>query len=138
MNENRAFFAACRVSKTVPSSSSVFMLPKKLSIGALSQQSPFRLMEQSMLCSLLAATERDLSRIVAHVGRRSASLRGKAEIGLAVGAVIDRHKMRKHYELTITDDSFTYRRKPESIAREAARRPLRGPNQRAGRDPQRG
>ena len=68
---------------------------------------------------LLAATERDLSRIVAHVRRRYAPLRGKAEIGLAVGAVIDRHKMSKHYELTITDDSFTYRRKPESIAREA-------------------
>src|SRR5689334_8703396 len=68
---------------------------------------------------LLAATERDLSRIVAHVRRRYAPLRGKAEIGLAVGAVIDRHKMGKHYELTITDDSFTYRRKPESIAREA-------------------
>jgi hypothetical protein len=68
---------------------------------------------------LLAATERDLSRIVAHVRRRYAPLRRKAEIGLAVGAVINRHKMGKHYELTITDDSFTYRRKPESIAREA-------------------
>ena len=51
---------------------------------------------------LLAATERDLSRIVAHVRRRYAPLRGKAEIGLAVGAVIDRHKMGKHHELTIT------------------------------------
>ena len=68
---------------------------------------------------LLAATERDLSRIVAHVRRRYAPLRGKAEIGLAVGAVIDRHKMSKHYELSITDDSFAYRRKPESIARES-------------------
>jgi hypothetical protein len=68
---------------------------------------------------LLAATERDLSRIVAHVRRRYAPLRGKAEIGLAVGAVINRHKMGKHYELTITEDSFAYRRKPESIAREA-------------------
>ena len=68
---------------------------------------------------LLAATERDLSRIVAHVRRRYAPLRGKAEIGLAVGAVINRHKMGKHYELTITDDTLAYRRKPESIAREA-------------------
>jgi Transposase DDE domain len=68
---------------------------------------------------LLAATERDLSRIVAHVRRRYAPLRGKAEIGLAVGAVIDRHKMGKHYELSIADESFTYRRNPESIAREA-------------------
>jgi hypothetical protein len=46
-------------------------------------------------------------------------LRGKAEIGLAVGAVIDRHKMAKHFDLEITDDSFTYRRKPDSIAAEA-------------------
>jgi hypothetical protein len=68
---------------------------------------------------LLAATERDLSRIVAHVRRRYAPLRGKAEIGLAVGAVINRHKMGKHYELTITEGSFAYRRKPETIAREA-------------------
>jgi Transposase DDE domain len=67
---------------------------------------------------LLAATERNLSRIVAHVRRRYAPLRGKAGIGLAAGAVIDRHKMAKHYEITITDDSFTYRCKPESIARE--------------------
>ena len=68
---------------------------------------------------LLAATERDLSRIAAHVRRRHAPLRGEAEIGLAVGAVIDAHKMAKHFVLTITDDSFTYSRRSESIAREA-------------------
>ena len=68
---------------------------------------------------LLAATERDLSRIATHVRRRHAPMRGKAEIGLAVGAVIDARKMAKHFALTITDDSFSYSRKPESIAREA-------------------
>src|SRR5260370_17220768 len=50
MKENTTFLAAWRVSKTVPSSSSVFMLPKNLSMGALSQQSPLRLIEQSILC----------------------------------------------------------------------------------------
>lgn len=69
--------------------------------------------------ALLAATERDLSRIAAQVRRRYAPLRGQAGIGLAVGAVIDGHKMAKHFSLTITDDSFVYSRKPESIAREA-------------------
>ena len=64
---------------------------------------------------LLAATERDLSRIVAHVRRRYAPLRGKAEIGLAVGAVIDRHKMGKHYALTITDGTLAYRRKKAKL-----------------------
>ena len=43
--------------------------------------------------ALLAATERDLSRVAAQVRRRYAPLRGEAGIGLAVGAVIDGHKM---------------------------------------------
>ena len=68
---------------------------------------------------LLAATERDLSRIAARVRRRHEPLRGEAEIGLAVGAVIERHKMGKHFALTITDDSFVYHRKPQSIDGEA-------------------
>ncbi len=68
---------------------------------------------------LLAASERDLSRIKLAVERKRAPLRGKAAIGLAVGAVLDQHKMGKHYELTITDTSFTYRRQEEAIATEA-------------------
>ena len=68
---------------------------------------------------LLAATERDLSRIAAQVRRRHAPLRGKAEIGLAVGAVINGHKMAKHFTLSITEDSFSYARRDDSIAREA-------------------
>ena len=68
---------------------------------------------------LLAATERGLSRIAVATGRRHGALRGEAAIGMAVGAVIDRHKMAKHFDLKIADDSFTYRRKPDSIAAEA-------------------
>ena len=68
---------------------------------------------------LFVATERDLSRIAAQVRRRHAPLRGQAEIGLAVGAVVDAHKMAKHFDLAITEHSFTYSRKSESIAREA-------------------
>ena len=68
---------------------------------------------------LLAATERDLSRIEQAIERRRAPLRGAAEIGLKVGAVLDRHKMAKHYELTITDTGFVWRRKEEAIAAEA-------------------
>jgi hypothetical protein len=68
---------------------------------------------------LLAATERDLSRIAAPVRRRRAPLRGKAEIGLAVGAVIDTHKMAKHFALDISDHGFAYSRKPSSITHEA-------------------
>jgi len=69
---------------------------------------------------LLAATERDLSRIVAHVARKRAPLRGEAEIGLAVGAVVNRYKMAKHFDLTITPTSFSYQRTPDTIDREAS------------------
>jgi len=68
---------------------------------------------------LLAATERDLARIRRAVERRRAPLRGAAEIALAVGAVLDKHKMAKHYDLTITDSSFAWRRKDDAIAAEA-------------------
>lgn len=68
---------------------------------------------------LLAATERHLGRIKMAVERKRAPLRGKAEIGLAVGAVVDARKMAKHFDLVIGDNSFTFRRKPDSIEREA-------------------
>ena len=58
---------------------------------------------------LLAATESDLAVIAAGVGRRRQPLRGAAEIGLAVGAVLDKHKMAKHFDLTIADDRLRLR-----------------------------
>jgi hypothetical protein len=69
---------------------------------------------------LLRATERELAAIAAAVRRKRAPLRGKAEIGLAVGAVIDRRKMAKHFALTITDASFAFARRSAEIAAEAA------------------
>src|SRR5712691_10964194 len=72
---------------------------------------------------LLAATERDLARIaatVATVARKRQPLRGKAEIGLEIGAVLDKHKMAKHFALDITDTSFSFTRKTDEITTEAA------------------
>ena len=69
---------------------------------------------------LLAATERDLARIQAAVGRKRDPLRGTAEIALAVGAVINKHKMAKHFDLDITDATFSFARKTAEIAAEAA------------------
>ena len=69
---------------------------------------------------LLAATERDLARIQAAVARRRVPLRGAAEIALAVGGVSNRHKMAKHFNLDITDTSFSFTRKAAEIAAEAA------------------
>jgi len=69
---------------------------------------------------LLAATERDLAKIAAAVARPRQPLRGAAEIGMAVGAVLDKHKMAKHFDLTIADDIFVFARKRVQIAQEAA------------------
>ena len=70
--------------------------------------------------TLLAATERDLAAIAAAVARQRRPLRGAAAIGLKVGVVLDRHKMAKHFALTITDDSFRFTRRTREIAAEAA------------------
>jgi transposase len=69
---------------------------------------------------LLAATEKDLAVIKTRVGRRRDPLRGTAEIALAVGAVLNTYKMKKHFDLTITDDTFSFARKTAEIAAEAA------------------
>jgi transposase len=69
---------------------------------------------------LLAATERDLARIQAAVTRKRHPLRGTAEIALAVGAVINKHKMAKHFNLDIAEAAFSFARKAAEIAAEAA------------------
>lgn len=67
---------------------------------------------------LLAATEAALARIAARV--EAGRLRGAARIGLAVGRVVDRHKMAKHVALEIADGRLTFARRDEAIAAEAA------------------
>jgi hypothetical protein len=69
---------------------------------------------------LLVATETDLAAIKARVERKRKPLRGTAAIALEVGAVFNTHKMRKHFDLTITDDAFNFARKSAEIAAEAA------------------
>jgi hypothetical protein len=69
---------------------------------------------------LLVATERDLAPIQAAVARKRDPLRGTAEIALAVGKVINKHKMAKHFDLDITDTAFSFARKTAEIAAEAA------------------
>jgi transposase len=69
---------------------------------------------------LLAATEKRLGGIKIAVERKRNPLRGTAEIALAVGAVLNTYKMKKHFDLTITDDAFGFARKTAEIAGEAA------------------
>jgi len=67
---------------------------------------------------LLLATERNLEKIKVRV--EAAKLVGKDKIGVAVGKVVNQYKVAKHFELTITDDSFTFTRLADNIAAEAA------------------
>lgn len=69
---------------------------------------------------LLTATEKQLEKIRAATQRKRRPLRGKKEIGLAVGKVLGHYKMGKHLQLIIEEDRFDWKRKPASIEREAA------------------
>jgi Transposase DDE domain len=69
---------------------------------------------------LLAATEQELARIEARVQRPGKPLRGAAAIGQAVGAVLGKRKMAKHFVISITDETFSFSKNQESIAAEAA------------------
>ncbi|MGO9908056.1 MAG: IS1634 family transposase [Solirubrobacteraceae bacterium] len=67
---------------------------------------------------LLQATERGLEEIAQRVQR--GTLHGADQIGLAVGPALRRYKVKKHFEVQITDTSFTYERKTKQIDTEAA------------------
>jgi Transposase DDE domain len=67
---------------------------------------------------LLAATEADLGKVANAVARRTKPLRGADKIGLAAGAVLNRHKVAKHFVLTITEDTFGFERNVETIEAE--------------------
>jgi len=69
---------------------------------------------------LLAATEKHLHKIVEATRRKKKPLRGRKEIGLAVGRVLGRYKMGKHFRLFIEDDGFRCERKQDNIEREAS------------------
>lgn len=68
--------------------------------------------------ALLAATDTNLAVIATATGK--GRLKGKDKIGIKVGKVIGKHKMEKHYTLTITDTSFTFTRDQANIDAEAA------------------
>jgi DDE family transposase len=66
---------------------------------------------------LLAATEKLLAPIAARVA--AGRLAGAAAIGKKAGEVLNKYKMAKHFEVTITDHSLTAGRRQAQIAGEA-------------------
>ena len=69
---------------------------------------------------LLEATERLLAAVAARLQHKRRPLRGAARIGIAVGAVLNKHKMAKHFDVVISDTSLSWSRKQDAIAAEAA------------------
>ncbi len=67
--------------------------------------------------ALLTATEKLLAPLIARVA--AGRLSGADKIGTAVGKVIGKHKMAKHLDVTITDDSLLIERKQDQIEDEA-------------------
>jgi hypothetical protein len=68
--------------------------------------------------ALLEATERELEQIRQRV--EQGTLEGAAAIGLQAGAVWNRWRVKKHFELEISDTRFSFARKVDEIAAEAA------------------
>jgi hypothetical protein len=104
------------------------LTPSLLTSGACSAASPDYPGERLVVCKnplpaedrarkraeLLAVTENELARIAARVQRARNPLRQ------AVGALLGRRHMAKHFQISITDDTFSFAQNPLSIAAEAA------------------
>ena len=67
---------------------------------------------------MLQATEKDLEKIRTRV--EAGRLSGQDDIGVRVGKVVNKYKMAKHFDLDIKSNAFSFQRKAESIAAEAA------------------
>jgi hypothetical protein len=63
---------------------------------------------------LLSATESDLAAIAERVNR--GALRGTDRIWLAVGPALNRHRMRKYFQVTVTGETVSYTRDAGGIA----------------------
>src|SRR5580693_7660839 len=68
--------------------------------------------------NLPTTTEKQLEKITVATQRPKRPLRGKQNIGLRAGKVVNRYKMGKHFQLRIVEDSFHYERKTANIERE--------------------
>jgi len=66
---------------------------------------------------LLAATEKLLAPVIARVA--AGKLHGAAEIGKKAGEILNKYKMAKHLDVTITDTTLAVERKQDQIDEEA-------------------
>ena len=69
--------------------------------------------------ALLDATEQGLTKLARDVARRTKKPFAASAIGLKAGKILERHKVGKHYQLTIGEGTFQWIRREEAIAAEA-------------------
>ena len=67
---------------------------------------------------LLAATEKELTRLEKEVARRTRKLFTDAEIGIKAGRIINKYKMAKHFDVLIEDQRFRWARREDAIRHE--------------------
>lgn len=67
---------------------------------------------------LIEATVGELDKVAAMV--TGGRLKGAAKIGMRVGKVADKYKVRKHFDIVIGDDALTFKVNDASVAAEAA------------------
>jgi transposase len=68
---------------------------------------------------LIAATTRELEKVAAMV--TGGRLKGAAKIGMRVGKVANKYKVRKHFDIVIGEAALTFKVNDASVAAEAAR-----------------
>ena len=69
---------------------------------------------------LLAVTEAKLEQVAQAVRRKQRPLRGAARIAVRADRALRARKVGKHFDVRVTDDSFSYARNEARIAKEAA------------------
>ena len=67
---------------------------------------------------LMAATEKQLDKIVAEVKRRTNKPLSASEIGIKAGRKVNLFKVAKHFELSIGEGSFSWKHNQQSVQQE--------------------
>jgi transposase len=70
---------------------------------------------------LLVTTEKKLTKLSQQISKRADKNKPftEAEIGVRVGKIVDKHKVAKHFEITIENGRFSFQRNSESIQQES-------------------
>ena len=68
---------------------------------------------------LLAATEKELTKLARQVARRTKRPMSQTEIALKAGRIVNRFRVAKHFELSIAEGTFAFARNTASIEQES-------------------